>query len=44
MGEWWYRQEYECLFVENQDSVFEYGHVDKALDNEVGPLFEELDW
>lgn len=34
-----YRQEYECSFEELEDSVFGYDVVDRALTEEVEPLF-----
>jgi len=39
LGQWWYKQEYECEFVQNLDSVFDYGTVMSALSDEVQPLF-----
>jgi hypothetical protein len=39
IGEWWYRQEYECEFVETEDSVFQYELVMGAIDPSVKPLF-----
>jgi len=39
LGEWWYRQEYECEFVETVDQVFRYEHVMGALCPDVLPLF-----
>lgn len=39
MGEWWYRQEYECEFVDNVSSVFAYETVMGAVSSEVTPLF-----
>ena len=40
IGDWWYRQEYMCEFVETEDSVFSYDDIQRALDPEVKPLFE----
>jgi phage terminase large subunit-like protein len=40
IGDWWYRQEYGCEFVETVDSVFSYSDIQRALDPEVEPLFE----
>jgi hypothetical protein len=39
LGDWWYRQEYECQFVETVDQVFSYSLVMGAMDNRVKPLF-----
>jgi hypothetical protein len=39
MGDWWYRQEYGCEFVETVDQVFGYDLVMSAISAEVKPLF-----
>ena len=39
MGDWWFRQEYLCEFVETEDQVFTYDQVMMALSDEVKPLF-----
>jgi hypothetical protein len=39
MGDWWYRQEYGCEFVETVDQVFSYDLVMSAISEEVKPLF-----
>jgi Terminase-like family. len=39
MGDWWYRQEYECQFVQTVDTVFDYEMVMSAVSDEVKPLF-----
>lgn len=39
LGEWWYRQEYECAFVETADHVFSYDLVMAAISGDVKPLF-----
>jgi hypothetical protein len=39
LGPRWYRQEYECEFVETMDQVFSYEAVMGALSAEVQPLF-----
>jgi hypothetical protein len=39
LGEWWYKQEYMCEFVETTDQVFSYDLVIKAITPEVKPLF-----
>jgi hypothetical protein len=38
-GDWWYRQEYGCEFVETEDQVFSYEDVMGALSADVAPLF-----
>jgi hypothetical protein len=39
LGDWWYRQEYMCEFVETVDSVFNYDLVLSAMSADVKPLF-----
>jgi hypothetical protein len=39
IGDWWYRQEYLCEFVESVDSVFRYEDIQRALDPKIEPLF-----
>ena len=39
IGDFWFRQEYLCEFVESIDSVFLYDDIQRALDAEVQPLF-----
>lgn len=39
IGDWWYRQEYGCEFVETADTVFKYDDIVAALDADVLPLF-----
>lgn len=39
IGDWWFRQEYLCEFVESVDSVFAYEDIQAALDPSVTPLF-----
>jgi hypothetical protein len=39
LGDWWYRQEYLCEFVETVDKVFAYDLVVNALSQDVKPLF-----
>lgn len=42
IGEWWFRQEYECEFMETVDSVFTYDMVVASMTNEVEPLFKVI--
>lgn len=39
LGEWWFKQEYLCEFVETVDQVFSYDEVHSAIDEEIKPLF-----
>jgi hypothetical protein len=39
LGPWWYAQEYECRFMETDDAVFTQDVVERAITNEVKPLF-----
>jgi hypothetical protein len=39
LGPWHFAQEYECRFMETDDSVFNYDVVDRAVSPEVAPLF-----
>ena len=39
LGEWWYKQEYMCEFVETMDQVFNYQYIDKSLSDDIRPLF-----
>jgi len=43
LGEWWFKQEYLCEFVETEDSVFTYDQVMAAITEEVEPLFGGAD-
>ena len=39
LGEWWFKQEYLCEFVETVAQVFSYDQVMAAITEEVEPLF-----
>ncbi len=39
IGDWWYRQEYACEFVETDDQVFSYDAVTAAISDDLLPLF-----
>ena len=39
IGDWWFRQEYCCEFVETTDSVFTYDMIAASMTDEVEPLF-----
>ena len=40
LGEWWFKQEYLCKFVENIDQVFDYELVMSVITPDVKPIFE----
>jgi hypothetical protein len=37
-----FRQEYECSFEETDDAVFAYEDIERAVSDEVEPLFPDL--
>jgi hypothetical protein len=39
LGPWWFAQEYECRFMDTVDQVFSTEIIDKAMTDEVAPLF-----
>ena len=39
IGDWWFKQEYLCEFVETSDQFFSYEDINAALDYEAVPLF-----
>jgi hypothetical protein len=39
IGDWWFKQEYLCEFLETLDQVFAYDDIQRALDNNIQPLF-----
>ncbi len=39
LGDWWYKQEYLCEFVESIDAVFSFDYVMAAIATDVTPLF-----
>jgi hypothetical protein len=39
MGEWWFKQEYMCEFVETDDQVFAHDLILEAMSSDVQPLF-----
>jgi hypothetical protein len=41
LGDWWYRQEYECEFIETVDQLFRLDDIRRALTAEVKPLFPQ---
>jgi hypothetical protein len=40
IGDWWFSQEYECLFLETSDQIFSYEDINAALDPNLIPLFQ----
>jgi hypothetical protein len=40
LGSWRFRQEYQCEFVENVDSVFSYDQIMSAMSDDVKPIFD----
>ena len=39
LGEWRFKQEYGCAFVETEDSLFQYDLIQSAFSDEILPLF-----
>lgn len=39
IGDWWFEQEYLCVFKDAVDSVFAYEHIQAAMDPHLEPLF-----
>ena len=44
IGDLWFRQEYGCEFLETVDQVFRYDDIERALSDEVKPLFGAGDY
>ena len=40
LGDLWFRQEYECQFADVIDAVFRMADIERALTDDVKPLFE----
>lgn len=38
LGEWWFRQEYMCEFVDNEENVFSHDLIMEAIDEQIRPL------
>jgi hypothetical protein len=38
LGEWWFKQEYMCEFVENEENVFSHDLIMEAIDEQIRPL------
>lgn len=43
LGDWWYRQEYLCQFVDTVDQVFTYEEVMGAISPDIVPMFGGVD-
>ena len=39
LGEWWFRQEYLCEFMETEDQLFSHDLIEQMLDPNIRPLF-----
>jgi len=39
LGDWWFKQEYMCEFVETLDQVFSHQYIAQSLSDDVKPLF-----
>jgi len=43
IGEWWFRQEYQCEFVETAGQLFTSEQIEGALSSDIEPLFGGCD-
>jgi len=43
LGDWWYRQEYECDFADTTDQYFRTEDILRAFSDDVQPLFPEIE-
>jgi len=41
LGEWYFQQEYECIFTEGEAQLFSYDLISSALSSELKPLFPD---
>ena len=39
LGDWWFRQEYGCEFMETADQLFRSADIERAVTDDVKPLF-----
>jgi hypothetical protein len=39
IGDWWFEQEYICVFKDSNNQVFATEHITRALDSSIAPLF-----
>jgi hypothetical protein len=42
LGDWWFRQEYECEFAAQTAQLFSEDHLRRMYDARVAPLFPTL--
>lgn len=42
IGDWWFQQEYECVFLDAVDSYFRGIDIDAMADDTIVPLFSEV--
>jgi hypothetical protein len=42
LGDWWFRQEYGCEFMDTVDQVFAYELIQEAMSDDVQPLFGRI--
>ena len=40
LGDLWYRQEYCCEFADVIDAVFRMADIERAISDDIAPLFE----
>jgi len=41
LGDWWFKQEYGCQFMETEDQLFSLDLIDQMMDSEIPPLFSQ---
>jgi Terminase large subunit, T4likevirus-type, N-terminal len=39
IGDWWYSQEYQCVFVDSLEACFSFADIEAAITSEVQPLW-----
>lgn len=39
LGPWWFKQEFECQFMDTEDSLFSYEDIKNSFDPDLEPLF-----
>lgn len=42
LGEWWYKQEFECEFTESSDHLFSWSLIERAFTEDFEPI--KIDW
>ncbi len=43
LGEWWFRQEYLCEFMDTVDQLYRTEDIERAFSADVAPLFDDTD-